>query len=129
MATEKQKDRWITLIAVLVAVLLAFLITGYTAYVSKRLPIQKMPVAAKIGFVLSFTAGTACQLLWGYFGFRAKSKRKPGVSWLTANHALDFPFASRLYTEDGVRNLRKGRNCFLAWLLLWAIAMAISFVG
>lgn len=123
MLTEKQKQRW----AIFAAVLLASAITGYTAYVSKRLPSQQMPGVAEIGFVICFTAGMACQFLWGYFGFRAKSKRKPGISWLTANAALDIPTSvvSRLYTDEGVRTLRKGRNCFLAWLLLWAIAAAI----
>jgi hypothetical protein len=120
MLTEKTK----TCLAIALSVLFAIAITCYTAFVSKRLPIQKLPVPAKVAFVICFTTGTAFNALWGFFAFLAKSKRRPGVSWWQANAAFDIG-ASRFYTDEGVRTLRKGRNCFIAWVLFWGNGIAI----
>lgn len=121
--TQKRKH----LLAILAAVLFAIATAGYSLSNLDHFHPPNLPIAAKLGFIICWSAGAACGFLWTVFGFLARSYRKPGVSWLRANYVFDFPFPSLFYTDEGIRTLRIARHCLLLWLLLWAIGVAIAF--
>lgn len=112
--TERQKHRWVIVAAI------AIFISGASLSIVNP---PNLPIAARLGSIIFLSAGGAFSFLSAVFPILAE--RRPGVRWLTALTCFDFPWVSPLYTDEGMRTLRKARNCFLLWILFWEIGFAI----
>ncbi|HEV3345096.1 MAG TPA: hypothetical protein VG125_32265 [Pirellulales bacterium] len=81
---------------------------------------------ATLAFVVCVLSGMACGLAALISMFRAASMRKPRVPWQLAIKVLNVLFDPALYTEDGLRAVRRSKQSILGFFLFWALGMAIG---
>ncbi|HEV3340018.1 MAG TPA: hypothetical protein VG125_06665 [Pirellulales bacterium] len=113
MLTEKQKHRGVILAAAILAAVLGCQMSAYD-----RLP-PRMPMAAKLGFNVYWSATVAFCIAGSLCGLLAKSMRKPDAPLFAAT-------ISEVYTDEGVRFVRSARKYFLLGALLGVIGVAIA---